>query len=65
MHYPETPSTSGAEEAAKIWGGGAKYVTRIYLYGEKSCSYGMIVKVEGASAPPAPLAQPPLYLLEL
>ena len=26
---------AGAEEAAKIWGGGAKYVTRTYLYGEK------------------------------
>ena len=44
-------------------GGGAKYVTRIYLYGEKSCSYGVIVKIERGSTPPAPLVQPPLSFL--
>ena len=37
---------------------GGEYVTRIYLY--SLCCYGVIVKVEGASAPSAPLAQPPL-----
>ena len=39
--------------------GGAKYATRTYFYGEKLCSYGVIAKVEGASAPPAPLLSLP------
>ena len=50
--------SSGAEEAAKIWGG--KHGTRTYLYGEKLYSYGVTVEIGGASAPLAPLAQPPL-----
>ena len=35
----------GAEELPKF--GGAKYITRTYLYGENLTSYGAIVKVGG------------------
>ena len=38
-------SLTGTEEATKIWE--AKYITRIYLYGENLSSYGVILKVEG------------------
>ena len=53
IYQPRELSAAGAEETAKIWGGGGgKYATRTYLYGEKS--YGVIVKVGGKcpSCPP-------------
>ena len=55
---------TGAEQATKVWGGGAKYVTWTYLYEEKLQSYGVIVKVGGGQSPLLPpcLAFPGTYV---